>query len=82
MHRPASTSICSVEIVHGDIGARRGFYMALPTRLGGDGFAFLLQPMLQMSKVDYRKRDSYGNDFGVQEASVLGLGAYLGVTLP
>lgn len=64
--------------VHGDIEARRGFYMALPIRLGGDGLAFLLQPVMQMSKVNYRKRDSYGNDFGIQEASVVGLGAYLG----
>jgi len=75
----ASMSLARFDLdIEGGVEPRRGFYMSIPVRLGGDKFAFLIQPMLQMSKVNYRKRDSYGNDYGVRQGNVTGVGAYLG----
>jgi hypothetical protein len=57
---------------------RVGLHVSVPIFLGGDGFGFLFEPMLQKSEVPHSLKDALGNVIGSEDVGVVGLGGYLG----
>jgi hypothetical protein len=57
---------------------RVGLHVSVPIFLGGSGFGFLIEPMMQRSHVPHSLKDSAGNVIGTEDVGVVGLGVYLG----
>jgi hypothetical protein len=57
---------------------RRGLHLAVPIFMGGDGFGFVIEPMLQRSEAPRSVKDAQGNVIGTEEVRLKGLGFYLG----
>jgi hypothetical protein len=68
----------SIRGYEGRTEKRVGLHVSVPIFLGGDGFGFLFEPMLQKSQVPHSLKDSLGNVIGTEDVGVVGLGVYLG----
>lgn len=71
----------TVKGYEGQTDSRVGMQLSLPINLGGDGFGFVLEPMLTQSSVDHATKDAAGVVNGSESVSLLGLGGYLGPTI-
>ena len=61
--------------------SRYGLQLSVPINLGGDGFGFVLEPMLTTSSINHNTKDSAGVVNGSESVSLLGLGGYIGPTI-
>lgn len=63
-----------------ETAGRVGLQVSVPINLGGDGFGFVLEPLLTKTAVDRVTKDSAGVPNGTESVSLLGLGGYIGPT--
>lgn len=57
---------------------RLGLHLSVPIYLGGKGFGWVFEPMLQKSSVSHALKDNLGRIVGAEDVGVLGLGMYTG----
>ncbi len=71
----------TIDGYQGETQGRTGMQLSVPINLGGDGFGFVLEPLLTTSSVERNTKDSSGVVNGTESVSLLGLGGYLGPTI-
>jgi hypothetical protein len=67
-----------VQGYEGRTDRRVGLHVSVPLYLGGSGFGWVIEPMLQRSEVLRSTKDELGNVTGSESVDVLGLGGYTG----
>ena len=68
----------TIEGYSGRTDRRVGLHLSVPIYLGGSGFGWVFEPMLQRSEVEHFTKDVRGNITGTADVGVLGLGGYTG----
>ena len=68
----------TIQGFEGRTDRRVGLHLSVPIYLGGSGFGWVFEPMLQRSEVEHFTKDVRGNITGTADVGVLGLGGYTG----
>jgi hypothetical protein len=68
----------TIEGYQGRTDRRVGLHLSVPIYVGGSGFGWVFEPMLQRSEVTHSSKDVLGNVTGTSRVNVLGLGGYTG----